>query len=412
MAVRRSRWRARRAAGALAACCALAAGCGPGNALTAATLSPPAQGRGSLPGASPAGSGGDSPARAAAGACVARTDAKMTLARRVGQLFLVGVPDDVAGPQTRAAVLKYHFGAVLLPQDAYGTGSLAAATASIQALAPAAAGGVRFFVAANQEGGMVQQLTGAGFLPIPSALVQGAWPLTALRAQARAWGNDLHAAGVNLDLAPVMDVVPAATAADNAPIGALDREFGYGAGGDGQHGAAFIEGMRQAGVATVAKHFPGLGQVSANTDFAAGVVDGVTTAGDAALNSFRAAIGAGVPFVMVALATYTRIDPANRAVFSAVVMRLLRSGLGFGGVIASDDLGDAAAVASIPAGQRAIDFLTAGGDMITSQSIEPAAQMASAVIARASSDAAFRGVVESAAWRVLVAKQARGLLPC
>jgi beta-N-acetylhexosaminidase len=116
--------------------------------------------------------------------------------------------------------------------------------------------------------------------------------------------------------------------------------------------------------------------------------------------------------VMVALATYTKIDPAELAVFSPTVMRLLRNGLGFSGVIVSDDLGEAAAVQAIPAGTRAIDFLTAGGDLITSQSLAPAEQMAAAVLAKASGNAAFRATVDAAAQRVLAAKQAAGLLPC
>jgi beta-N-acetylhexosaminidase len=330
----------------------------------------------------------------------------------VGQLFLVGVPGDVAGPATLAAVRDYHFGSVLLPQDADGTVALAAAVASIQALAPSATAGARFLVAANQEGGAVQQLTGTGFATIPSALEQGTWAVSELRAQAATWGSDLHAAGVNLNLAPVMDVVPAATATENAPIGALDREFGYDPDGNGEHGAAFIAGMAQAGVATVAKHFPGLGRVTGNTDFTSNVIDDVTMADDPDLGSFRAAISAGVPFVMVALATYTRIDPARLAVFSPVVMRLLRSGLGFGGVIVSDDLGDAAAVTSTPVSARAIDFLDAGGDLITSQSIGPAQEMAAAAQAKASGSAAFRATVDAAARRVLAAKQADGLLSC
>ena len=57
------------------------------------------------------------------------------------------------------------------------------------------------------------------------------------------------------------------------------------------------------------------------------------------------AVGAGVPFVMVSLASYPRIDPGRLAVFSARVMRLLRTQLRFGGVIISDDMGAAKAVA-------------------------------------------------------------------
>ena len=162
----------------------------------------------------------------------------------------------------------------------------------------------------------------------------------------------------------------------------------------------------------MAKHFPGLGRVTGNTDFTPDVVDNVTTASDPYLDSFRAAIAAGVPMVMVALATYTKIDPSQLAVFSPVIMRLLRDGLGFAGVIVSDDLGQAQAVQAIPAGKRALSFLAAGGDLITSQNLGPAEQMAAAVLARASGDAAFRATVGAAAARVLAAKQAAGLLPC
>jgi beta-N-acetylhexosaminidase len=81
-------------------------------------------------------------------------------------------------------------------------------------------------------------------------------------------------------------------------------------------------------------------------------------------------------------------------------------------VIMSDDLGDALAVQSIPAASRAISFLTAGGDMITSQSLAPAQTMAAAVLAKASSSPSFRAVVDAAAQRILAAKQAFGLLPC
>ena len=319
---------------------------------------------------------------------------------------------DIAGSATQTALSKYHFGSILLPANADGTSSLAATTAAIQALAPADTDDVRFLIGANQEGGQIQQLTGPGFDVMPSALVQGTWTTSALSAEAQTWGSQLHAAGVNLNLAPVMDTVPAGTASTNAPIGELDREFGSDPQSNGEHGVAFIDGMAAAGVASVIKHFPGLGRVAGNTDFTANVVDNVTTADDPYLNSFRDAVNAGVPMVMVALATYTKIDPAELAVFSPAVMRLLRNGLGFNGVIVSDDMGEAAAVQSVPVANRAIDFLNAGGDLVTSQSLGPAEQMAAGVLAKASGSAAFRTTVDAAAQRVLTAKQAAGLLPC
>jgi beta-N-acetylhexosaminidase len=345
---------------------------------------------------------------------VTRTVDAMTEAQKVGQLFLVGLAQDYVGPVTTAALEQYHFGSLLFGENTTeGVTAAAAATSHIQSLATSSiTDGVRFFISANQEGGEVQNLQGPGFDTIPTALTQGTWSTSYEKQQAQAWGSELRAAGVNLNLAPVMDVVPAATASTNAPIGELDREFGYSPSVTGPHGAAFVEGMAAAGVATTAKHFPGLGRVTGNTDFTADVVDTVTTPDDPYFASYRSAITAGVPFVMVALATYTKIDPSELAVFSPTVMRLLRSELGFNGVIISDDLGEAAAVQSIPAGQRAISFLDAGGDMITSQSLAPAEQMAAAVLSRASSDPSFAAVVNAAVTHVLDAKQSYGLLSC
>ncbi len=408
-------------ASALVAACAVVAGCSGGGvsaspAVPADTASPGGTAAPARPGASgtasaPPSAGAPTTGSPAA-ACVTQALGNLTLAQRVGELFLVGVDGNVAGPELTAAERTYHFGSLLLNKTAAGTTALAAQTAAMQELAPSGTGGIRLFIAANQEGGEIQQLTGPGFAAMPSALQQGGWALTTLRAAATGWGTDLRAAGVNLDLAPVMDVVPQGSAASNAPIGALDREFGFDPVTNGEHGTAFIQGMAAAGVATVAKHFPGLGRVAGNTDFTSNVVDNVTTASDPDLNSFRTAIGAGVPMVMVALATYTKIDPSELAVFSPTVMRLLRDGLGFNGVIVSDDMGEAAAVQAIPVASRAVGFLTAGGDLITSQSLAPAEQMAAAVLAKASGSAAFRATVDAAAQRVLAAKQAAGLLSC
>src|SRR5262249_60737187 len=115
---------------------------------------------------------------------------------------------------------------------------------------------------------------------------------------------------------------------------------------------------------------------------------------DPSLRSFRDAINAGVPFVMVASATYTKIDPARLAIFSPVVMGLLRSQLGFRGVIISDDLGEAAAVAAVPAGGRAGDFLSAGGGMVTSPTLPPPRTLAGPGLGRAHPGPPFRAPVD------------------
>jgi beta-N-acetylhexosaminidase len=153
--------------------------------------------------------------------------------------------------------------------------------------------------------------------------------------------------------------------------------------------------------------------VTGNTDFTSSVVDTVTTASAADLQTYQAAINAGVPLVMVALATYTQIDRHELAVFSpTIVTGLLRQKMHFHGTILSDDMGVAAAVASIPAGQRAISFVSAGGDLITTESLPVADEMDSALLSRVGTDASFRATVDAAALQVLETKQGYGLLPC
>jgi beta-N-acetylhexosaminidase len=80
--------------------------------------------------------------------------------------------------------------------------------------------------------------------------------------------------------------------------------------------------------------------------------------------------------------------------------------------VISDAIGGTAAVKDIPPADRALDFLLAGGDMIISNQVQPASQMAQAIASRATDDAAFRSRVDDAVRHVLRAKDAAGLLPC
>jgi beta-N-acetylhexosaminidase len=339
----------------------------------------------------------------------------MTEEQRVGQLFLLGVGGDRLTPGEIAAIEMYHIGSTWLVN--WRTGGIEAMrplTAEIQALATESnTHGIGFFVGADQEGGQIQRLTGPGFSRIPSALEQGRLSTAILQADAVEWGRELKMAGVNLNFAPVMDVVPPGADATNEPIGALQREYGHDPTTVGSHGAALIRGMAQTGIATTLKHFPGLGRVVGNTDTAVGVVDSTTTADDPYLEAFRAGIQAGAPFVMVSLATYSAIDPEHLAVFSSTIMRtLLRNQLGFDGVVMSDDLGAAASVSSLTPGARATAFIVAGGDLMIVAGVDSASKMAAAVLDHARSDPGFAAQVDDAAVRVLWAKQAYGLVSC
>jgi beta-N-acetylhexosaminidase len=338
----------------------------------------------------------------------------MTEDQRIGQLLNLGLAGDRLGPTEINLIQADHIGSVwFVATSTAGVAGIQAVTSAVQAqVSSASTGNVRFFIAANQEGGVIQAMQGPGFSRIPSAVVQGTWTPAALQAQAATWGQQLRSAGINFNFAPVMDVVPPGTDAQNQPIGALQREYGHDPATVGSHGVAFLTGMHQSGVAVSLKHFPGLGRVAGNTDFTT-ATDTTTTVSDPYLQSFKDGMAANADFVMVALALYTKIDPNHLAAFSSVVMtQLLRNSLGFGGVIISDDLGATAAVASIPPATRAIDFLTAGGDMIISKTAAPADAMVQAIRARVAADARFRQRVDEAALRVLKAKQAYGLLPC
>jgi beta-N-acetylhexosaminidase len=244
---------------------------------------------------------------------------------------------------------------------------------------------------------------------MPSALGQGALAPAALQRGAGTWAAELSAAGVNLNFAPVADVVPVGFDAQNQPIGLLHREFAHDQVTVATHVAAFVRGMQQGGVAVTLKHFPGLGRVTGNTDFTP-ASDRTSSAAD---SSFGAGIAQGADFVMVSLARYDRIDPQHLAVFSpTIITGMLRNSLGFRGVIVSDDLGAAAAVASISYGDRAVRFFEAGGDMVISQTTAVTEAMLAAVLARSAADPAFRDRLAGSVRRVLAAKESRGLLHC
>ena len=346
--------------------------------------------------------------------CAERVLAIMTPDQRIGQLFELGLANDRLGPTEINLIRTDHIGSVwFVDRSSAELSIIRAWTTAVQAQVSAATtANVQFFIAANQEGGLIQAMQGPGFSVIPSAVVQGSWSPSLLQSRAAAWGTELRAAGINFNYAPVMDVVPAGTDAQNQPIGVLQREYGHDPATVGSHGTAFLTGMRQSSVAVSLKHFPGLGRVAGNTDFTT-ATDTATTPTDPYLESFRQGIEAGTDFVMVALARYTRIDPNHLAAFSPIVMtQMLRGSMGFSGVIVSDDLGDTVAVAGIPPASRAIDFLTAGGDMIISKTSAPADAMVQAVRSKAAQDPAFRQRVDDAALRILRAKERFGLLPC
>jgi beta-N-acetylhexosaminidase len=338
---------------------------------------------------------------------------RMTQAQRVGQLFMVGGPATGLTSATRSAISRYHVGSLILTgRTTAGAAPVRAITSAADALTTTAAtAGVPLFIASDQEGGYVQVLQGPGFSKMPTALVQGTWTDSTLTSNAAAWGRQILRAGVDVNLAPVMDTVSKSFAPKNAPIGKYSREYGYTPATVAAKGTAFLRGMRSTGLAMTPKHFPGLGRVAGNTDTASVVTDTVTTRSSGDLAPFRGAVTAGAPFLMVSSATYSRIDAHHPAAFSpTVITGMIRGDLAFRGVVISDDLGNAKAVQAWSPGARAVGFISAGGDMVLTVNTTVLPAMVASVSARASSDVTFRAQVNAAALRVLKVKASLGLL--
>ena len=166
--------------------------------------------------------------------------------------------------------------------------------------------------------------------------------------------------------------------------------------------------MQASKVIPTYKHFPGLGRVKDNTDTSAGVVDSTTNRlPDAAVGVFSNAIAAGAQVIMVSSATYSLIDPSAPAVFSStIVTDMLRTQMGFSGVVITDDVSAAVQVQDMSAGDRAVRAIRAGCDLVLA-SADPtvAADMVKALISTARSDPAFAARVDESATRVLNLKK-------
>lgn len=336
--------------------------------------------------------------------------AGLTLQEQVGQLYMMAVTGSQIGPLEAQHLRDLGIGSVVLLQTpALGLAGVRNLTGNIVA---AGSGRIPVLVSADQEGGLVQRLTGPGFSTIPAATVQATWSTSGLSESWVTYASQMREAGVLMNLAPVTDLVTPAYAATNAPIGQLNRNYGTSTTSVARSVSAVIAGLRREGVASTAKHFPGLGAVTTNTDFGV-ATDTTTTSSSPSLNGFAAASQAGVSSVMVSSAIYQQIDPGLAAVFSSkIVTGLLRDKLGFGGVAISDDLGNAKSVAAVPAAERGTRFLLAGGDIAMDADLYTIQSMVDDTLNRAESDRTFAASLTTRVARVLALKASVGLVDC
>ena len=341
--------------------------------------------------ASAGGDGDGDSARAAAD--------ELSLRQQVGQLVMLRF-DGVERPNYVQQALRggEAAGAILFSDNVLSRQQLRDLTGSLQQAAGRSA-----LIAVDQEGGEVRIVPFAAPGPAAATIVR---PGRAERL-ARQAGRDLHRLGINVNLAPVADVasIPASVVASRAYPGNAGAVAGLV--------TAAVHGHARGGVASTAKHFPGIGAAELNTDDAAVTIRRRRVEIEQVdLEPFRAAIDAGVELVMAGHALYPALDERRIASQSAPILEeVLRGELGYRGVVVTDSMEAEAVVSRSSTADAAVRAVAAGADLILTTSSASYAPVFARLLREARGSESFRARVEESAARVLELKERLGLRP-
>lgn len=288
----------------------------------------------------------------------------LTLEEQIGQILMVGFPGTEPTPQLIKLIQQYHVGnIVLFSRNVQSARQLRELTGKLQEIARAAGQRLPLLIAIDQENGMVRRLgTDATLFP-------GNMALGALGEEQSAYevamgaGLELRALGVNLNLAPVVDVNnnPA-----NPVIGV--RSFGENPQQVARLAGAQIRGYQSAGIATCIKHFPGHGDTATDSHLAVPTIPyEMERLEQVELVPFKSGIAAGTDCVMSAHIYFPALMGSTElpGTLSPVVIRqLLREQLGFQGVIMTDCLEMSAVSETVGVGKGTVLAQKAGNDLI------------------------------------------------
>ena len=279
--------------------------------------------------------------------------APASVAAMVGQRFMVGLTGASPTPALRRDAEDGKLGGILLFPEGASPGEVEAGVKSLQAAARA---GHKppLLIATDQEGGSVKR-----FPQGPPSAPLGRLPLPYVGREGEATGRYLSQYGINVDLAPVVDLgLPGSfIAQEGRTISSNPTKIGFAA-------LRFSEGLERGGVMPVAKHFPGLGEAKTNTDYAKSVIEAPLGAG---LEPYKYLTGNRDlhPGVMVSTAFYPTVDPTNAAAWSPrIVDGLLRRKLGFQGVVFSDALTSTGVQQSLSVPEATVGSARAGVDVL------------------------------------------------
>lgn len=246
----------------------------------------------------------------------------------------------------------------------------------------------------DQEGGLVKRVGGA---PTASAEQMGERGPAFSRAQGARTAANLRSLGINVDLAPVLDV-----ARPNGTIAATERGFGSTAAAVSATAIPFAEALQRGGVAVTAKHFPGFGAARENTDFAVERIglskQRLRAVDEAPYRDFVAAAG---DLVMLSTAIYPAFSPEPAAFARPIATGELRRRLGFGGVSITDALETVAVEDFGGPAKAGIAAARAGVDLLLFTNLAPAERAWGALVKKLRAGALDRAEFESSVQRVL-----------
>lgn len=288
----------------------------------------------------------------------------MTLEEKIGQVFQVGFTGTEVTPEIAAMIKHYHPGGIIYFRRNIGSPrQLSRLSNELQKLSTEGQrGGLPLIISTDQEGGMSHQLIGGTHFPGSMALgATGNVALTGKTGQAIA--RELKAVGINMDLAPVLDVN---NNPENPIVGV--RSFGEDPLLVSKMGRAFIEGMQAEGVIACAKHFPGHGDTTIDSHLDLPVIRREREHLEKIeLYPFRQAIRAGIDSIMTAHIYFPAIEPEENIPVTLsyrVLTDLLRNELGYQGVIMTDCMEMKAIDHTFGTARGAVMAIEAGADIV------------------------------------------------
>jgi beta-N-acetylhexosaminidase len=312
-----------------------------------------------------------------------------------GERIVTGMKGTAVSPQLREAVHGGRVaGVILFAENIEGKKAARKLIARLQAIPRPPKLRAPLLVMVDQEGGEVKRVEGA---PSVSAKTMGERGAAFSRQQGKATAANLRGLGINVDLAPVLDV-----ARPGGVIAETERGFGSSAAQVAKTGVPFAQGLESGGVAATAKHFPGLGAATENTDFAAQKIKlPAATLRKVDEAPYRAYIRSGGNLVMLSTAIFPALASAPAAFARPIATGELRERLGFEGVSITDAL-ESVAVESFGGPAKAgVAAARAGTDLLLFADLDAAEEARRALIAKLRAHALPRAPFEASVQRVL-----------